>query len=141
MRRATTLLAVLAALALAAPAVAAAPNYILVSGPKLARPVLLGDWNENLALLAAVARAPRAKGPAVRGLARRPHYDLAEFWGWSGQPPPTRPHDASQHGAFYPARRAAPAVVVLMVDGSRVPRLAPAAALRILAQHGVPTRR
>ena len=30
---------------------------------------------------------------------------------------------------------------VLMVDGSRVPRLASQAALRILARHGVPTRR
>src|SRR5205807_650244 len=76
MRRATSLLTVLAVLALAAPATAAAPNYILVSGPGLARPVLLGDWNENLALLAAVANAPRAKAPAVRGRARHGRIEL-----------------------------------------------------------------
>jgi hypothetical protein len=135
-----TVVAVAVVLALAGAASAAAPNYILVSGTGLSRPVLLGDWNENLRLLSAVARAPTAKPAVVRGLRRRPHLDLAEFWGWSGRPPPTRPRDASQHGAFYPARRSSPAVVVLMVDGSRAPRLAPAAALRILARHGVPTR-
>ena len=141
MRRWTILLAVAAALALATPALAAAPNYILVSGPGLAQPVLLGDWNENLGLLVAVANGPKANGAAVRGLARRPHYDLAEFWGWSGLPAPTSPRDANQHGTFYPAHRALRPVFVLMVDGSRVPRLASQAALRILARHGVPTRR
>ena len=140
-RRGTTLLAVVAALALSGPASAAAPNYILVSGPGLSRPILLGDWKENLDLLAAVANAPRARGASVRGLASRPRFDLAEFWGWSGNARPTRPRDANQHGTFYPARGSKPAVVVLMVDGSRVPRLAPTAALRILARHGVPTRR
>jgi hypothetical protein len=139
-RRTALALPVAAVLALASAASAAAPNYILVSGKGLSRPVLLGDWNENLRLLSAVARAPRAKPAVVRGLARRPRLDLAEFWGWGGRPPPTRPRDASQHGTFYPARRSSPAVVVLMVDGSRVPRLAPPAALRILARHGVPTR-
>ena len=73
-------------------------------------------------------------------LARRPHYDLAEFWGWSGLPAPTSPRDANQHGTFYPAHRALRPVFVLMVDGSRVPRLASPAALGILARHGVPTR-
>ena len=141
MRRWTILLVVAAALALATPALAAAPNYILVSGPGLAQTVLLGDWNENLDLLVAVANGPRAKGSAVRELARRPHYDLAEFWGWSGLPAPTSPRDANQHGTFYPAHRALRPVFVLMVDGSRVPRLASQAALRILARHGVPTRR
>lgn len=40
-------MAILAALALATPAAAAAPNYILVRGPGLKRPVLLDDWWEN----------------------------------------------------------------------------------------------
>ena len=139
MRRWTILLAVAAALALATPALAAAPNYILVSGPGLAQPVLLGDWNENLDLLVAVANGPKAKRSAVRGLARRPHYDLAEFWGWLGLPAPTSPRDANQHGMFYPAHKALRPVFVLMVDGSTFPRLATRAALRILARHHVPT--
>jgi hypothetical protein len=130
-----------AALALAGAASAAAPNYILVSGRGLARPIVLGDWNENLQLLSALATAPRAKPPVVRGLSRRPRFDLAEFWAWSGRPQPTRPSDASQHGTFYPAHGSRPAVFAVMVDGTRAPRIAPATALRILARHGVPTRR
>jgi hypothetical protein len=128
------------ALVLALPAEAAAPNYILVSGPQLAQPILLGDWNENLRLLSSVANAPRARGAAVRGLARRPRLDLAEFWGYSLPSPPTRPSDATQHGWLYPAHRSRPAVVVLMVDGSKVPRLVPVQARRIFARHGVPLR-
>jgi hypothetical protein len=129
-----------AALALASAASAAAPNYILVSGRGLARPIVLGDWNENLRLLSALANARRAKPRDVRGLSRRPRFDLAEFWAWSGRPRPTRPSDASQHGTFYPAHGSSPAVFAVMVDGTRAPRIAPVAALRILARHRVPTR-
>jgi hypothetical protein len=125
---------------LAAGAQAAAPDYMMVSCPSLKRPVLLGDWNENAAFLLATAGAPKAKRDVVRGLARRPRCDLAEFWAWTGKPRPTRPAQANQHGWFYPARRGQPAVLHLMVDGVRIPRIAPTRALRILARHGVPTR-
>jgi hypothetical protein len=127
-------------LVLASSARAAAPNYILVSGRGLVRPVLLSNWNENGALLSSLVNAPRARRSVVRGLARRPRFDLAEFWDWEGRPVPTRPSDANQHGWFYPARRSRPAVFDVMVAGARIPRLAPAKALRILARHGVPTR-
>jgi hypothetical protein len=130
-----------AALVVAGPAQAAAPNYILVSGPGLPRPVLLANWNENLALLVGVANAPRATGAAVRGLARRPRFDLAEFWGWSGLPPPTTPDGANQHGWFYPAHGSKPPVIVLMANGSNVARLAPPPVLRIFVRHHIPTRR
>jgi hypothetical protein len=139
--RAVVLVGALAAvIVLATPARAAAPNYILVSGPGLKRPVLLANWSENGVLLSSLVDAPRAKTSVVRNLARRPRFDLAEFWGWGKRPAPTRPSQANQHGWFYPARRSQPAVFDLTVDGISVPRLAPARALRILARHGVPTR-
>jgi hypothetical protein len=139
--RAAGLLGVVAtALVLASSAEAAAPNYILVSGRGLAHPVLLSKWDENGTLLSSLAAAPRARRSIVRGLARRPRFDLAEFWGWEGRPAPTRPREANQHGWFYPARRSRPAVFDVVVAGIRIPRVAPAKALRILARHGVPTR-
>jgi hypothetical protein len=101
--RAAALVAALAAvLVLAPPVHAAAPNYILVSGPGLKRPIILGNWSENAALLSALVNAPRAKGRDVLALARRPRFDLAEFWGWGSMPRPTRPSQANQHGWFYP---------------------------------------
>lgn len=131
--------AVCAALVLALPAAAAAPNYILVSGRGLAHPVLLANWRENLKLMLAVANAPRARGPVTR-LRARPRFDLAEFWAWGMRPRPTRPADASQHGSFYPSHAAKPALIILQVQGIVVPRLAPPSVLRILGRHGVPTR-
>ena len=130
-----------AAAALAAPAQAAAPNYILVSGPGLEQPVLLGDWGENLELLVAIGNGPKAKRAALRGLARRPRFDLAEFWGWGANPPPTDPKQANQHGWFYPAHGHKRALFQVMVDGTRAPRVASSQALAILASHGIPIRR
>ena len=129
-------MAFLAALALAAPAAAAAPNYILVSGPGLRRPVLLDDWPENLRLLISLVDARKLDVVALRG---RPRFDLAMFWAWSDLPRPTRPRDANQHGVFYPAFGARPAIFRVLVSGDDSPRLAPPQALRILARHGVPT--
>ena len=128
------------AAALAAPAQAAAPNYILVSGPGLKRPVLLDDWGENGELLVAIGNGPRSKRAALRGLARRPRLDLAEFWGWGDRPRPTRPSQASEHGWFYPARPGKRALFQVTVEGTKAPRLATRPALAILARHGVPTR-
>lgn len=127
-------------LVLAAPAQAAAPNYILITGHGLAHPVLLADWQENLKLLLAVANAPQARGQAVAVLARRSRFDLAEFWAWGGRQRPTRPAQASQHGSFYPAHGSQPAVIVLTVQGITVPRLVPRFVLSTLARKGIPTR-
>jgi hypothetical protein len=139
--RAAALVAALAALlVLAAPVHAAAPNYILVSGPGLKRPIILGNWSENGALLSALVNAPRAKGGVLLALARRPRFDLAEFWGWGSRPRPTRPSQANQHGWFYPAHGSKPPVIVLMVNGYRFPRLVPPAVVKILARHHVPLR-
>jgi hypothetical protein len=139
--RLAVLAAILCALALAAPAAAAAPNYILVSGPGLAHPVLLDNWDENAEFLLALANAPKAKRAIVRALPRRSRLGLAEFWGWGELPRPTRASQANQHGWFYPAHRRQPAVFAVTVEGTPAPRLAPARALAILASHGIPTRR
>lgn len=127
------------ALVLASSVAASAPRYILVSGPGLARPVLLANWKENHALLAAVSSARRADRGTVRGLDRRRSLRLGLFWGWPERPRPTRPYQANQEGWFYPASGSQPPVVDLRVGGARVPRIAPVRLLRILARHGVPT--
>ena len=133
--------ALTAAAALAAPAQAAAPNYILVSGPGLKKPILLGKWAENGALLSSLVNARNATRAALRTLARRPRYDLAEFWDWGGRPPPTNPKQANQHGWFYPAHARSRALFAVWVNGTKTARFAPRRALAILARHHVPTRR
>jgi hypothetical protein len=139
--RLTRILAVVAvmltAAVVAAPARAAAPRYILVSGPGLQRPVLLGNWSENLSFLIGSLPGKRPK-PGWR--AGRPRYDLALFWGVPAKPVPTDPGKASQHGWFYPAVGSRRAVVKLLISGQDFPRVATRQALRILARHGIPTR-
>jgi hypothetical protein len=141
-QRVRRILAVIAALLIAAvlavPAQAAAPRYILVSGPGLQRPVVLGNWRENLDFLIGLLPADRPKpGWQERN---RPRYNLALFWGVPAQPVPTNPSQASQHGWFYPATGGRRAVVKLLVSGQDHPRVATRETLRILAHHGVPTR-
>lgn len=128
-----------AALALASSAEAAAPRYILVSGPGMPRPVLLDDWNENLDLLVSLVQARRADAAAVRSMALRPRLRLSLFWGVPESPRPSRPGDANQTGWLYPATPSEPAVIDLLVSGTRTPRIVPVDALRILSGHGVPT--
>jgi hypothetical protein len=127
-------------LLVAAPAHAAAPNYILVTGSGIKRPILMANWGENGALLSALVYAPKAKGDAVKELAKRPRFDLAMFWGWGGRPRPKRPSQANQHGWFYPAHGSKPPLIVATVNGYDFPRLVPAKALKIFARHHVPLR-
>jgi hypothetical protein len=122
---------------LVTPAQAAAPRYILVSGPGLRHPVLLPNWSENLVFLTSLLPATRPAPGWQRG---RPRFDLALFWGVPAKPVPTDPKQASQHGSFYPADGDRRAVVKLTLSGRYVPRVATRKALRILARHGVPTR-
>jgi hypothetical protein len=121
--------------------VAAAPPYIIVSGPRLAKPVLLSNWEENLTLLTAADASPRAKAADLRTLSARPRLDLALFWGWSlDSPPPTKASDASAHGSFYPTYRGHPALIRFTTNGVDTTRVVSAKVLRIFAKHGVPTR-
>jgi hypothetical protein len=116
---------------------AAAPRYILVSGPGLQRPATLGNWTENLTFLTSLLHAGR---PTSGWQHNRPRYDLALLWGVPAKPVPTRPSEASQHGWFYPATGGRRAVVKMRVSGKDFPRVATPETLRILARHGVPTR-
>jgi hypothetical protein len=129
--------ALLAAGVVAVPAQAAAPRYILVSGPELQRPATLGNWTENLAFVTSLLHARR---PTQGWRDNRPRYDLAFFWGVPATPIPTRPNEANQHGWFYPATGGRRAVVKMRVSGKDFPRVATPETLRILARHGVPTR-
>jgi hypothetical protein len=104
------------ALVLASAAEAAAPRYIMVSGPSLAKPVLLANWAENGRLVATLVNARRAGGEAVRLLSKRPRLRLGLFWGWSEKPRPSRPGQANQTGWFYPSWRSQPSVIDLLVN-------------------------
>lgn len=121
----------------AVPAQAAAPRYILVSGPGLQPPATLGNWMENLAFVTSLLHARR---PTPGWQDKRPRYDLALFWGVPTKPVPTRPNEANQHGWFFPAIGGRRAIVKLRVSGEDFPRVATPETLRILARHGVLTR-
>jgi hypothetical protein len=142
MRRVGRLLVVGTAFAALLPSTAqgAAPNYIFVSGPGLARPVLFSDWKENLELFSAAVFSVRPDAATLRGLRNRPRLDLAHFWQWSGRPAPRTPREANQHGRFYPAHGSEPAVVLLAVDGATGYLLASPELLKFLKRHGVPVR-
>ena len=112
---------------------------MLVSGPRLAQPVLFDDWAENGQFLFLAANAPKLHVSA-RVLTHRPRYDVAMFWGWTDQQRPTSPTEANQHGWFYPAHRKLRPIIYVMVDGIRVPRRALPSLLEIFAHHRVPTR-
>ena len=129
----------LAAAVLPVSATAAAPHYILVSGPTLKRPALLSVWKENHSLLLSILEAAPVKRPTAEA-SRRPRFDIALFWAWSASPPPTSPRMGDQHGSFYPAFRGRRAVIRLTVGGIDRLKIAPRLTLAILARHGVPTR-
>jgi hypothetical protein len=142
MRRiaAAAVISVLVPFVLAVPASAAAPHYILVSGPTLKRPALLPNWRENHSLLLAILEATPAQERVPNRPLRRPRFDVALFWVWSSPTAPKRPRAGDQHGSFYPAYRTHPALIRLTVSGIDRLKIAPPIALKILARHGVPIR-
>jgi hypothetical protein len=115
----------------AAPAPAAAPRLVMVSGAPLATPILLSS-------------GPAAPSDPHGG---RPSLQLAMFWDagiWEpyvreGRLGSLRPEQANQFGRFYPAVAGQPALVDLPWAGTWPKRVGPDAQA-ILARHGVPTR-
>jgi hypothetical protein len=139
MRRLTLALALgLGALVLAGPASAAAPRYIMITGPGIEKPILLANWRANGEFEIALANA--AKAAAAPRAAVRTRLTLWLFWGW-GEKRPTRPGQANQRGWLYPAAGSQPALIALRVNGTSRLRIIPASLLRSLERHGVPTRR
>jgi hypothetical protein len=128
------------ALVLARSASAAAPRYILVTGPALGQPVVLGNWSENLKIMVGLQDGTRVGSPELAG---RPRFLLSLFWSadlWKR--PPTRPAGAEQRGWFYPAygRRPAAIEIVASTYAPPVRQRSSFETLAVLARHGVPTR-
>jgi hypothetical protein len=140
-RRGAAVIALLGALTLSAGASAAAPWWIMVSGPGLRQPVLLG-LTESQKIMQSVAYGDRVP---TRQLAQRPHFLLSLFWeDENSTEPPTDVTAANQRGWFYPAYGERPAAFVVVRS---IPGYAPASRRRaasemltILRRHGVPTR-
>jgi hypothetical protein len=143
-QRAATIavIALVAVLWDAAPAQAAAPRLVMVSGTPLAKPVLLSDWDEITTLYGMLVNGPAAPSELRGG---RPSLQLALFWDanrWDpyvrdGRLGSLRPEQANQFGRFYPAVPGGPALVELPGVGTWPKRVSPQA-LAILARHGVP---
>jgi hypothetical protein len=128
----------------AAPAQAAAPRLLMVTGAQVVKPVMLSDWDEILTLAGLLSSGPAAPSDPLGG---RPSLQLAMFWNagiWEpyarkGRLESLRPEQANQFGRFYPAVAGRPALVDLPWAGTWPKRVGPDA-LAILARHGVPTR-
>lgn len=120
----------------ASSAQAAAPRYVMVSGPAYHRPVLLDDWLEIHRLLLAIAGSPLASQQVVSRLGSRPSAELGLFWGW-GAEPPSHPADAPFTGTFYPKYRGQPAVMRVQVNADDRPRVVGRWVLELLARRGV----
>jgi hypothetical protein len=143
-RRIVLLLAALAAFAVAVPARAAAPNFIVVRGTQLPEPILLDDWNENLELLLASENEGADVDPST--LSTRPYFDVVLLWG----PTWTRAKieaqgadkvvDPGRSDRFYPAVGDQEPVIAIRLGDRLGPRKAGPTTLAILARNGVPTR-
>ncbi len=127
---------------------AAAPRLIMVYGSPLRKPVILGNWRENLEFMSSITQQSSVTPEELR---RRPYLRLALFWGpeWAqyveeGKPiDKLRPEQANQQGRFYPAvGHASPVVTLDMPPGSVGPswRQVREGGIRILLRYGIPVR-
>lgn len=136
------------ALLLGPPVAAAAPRYIIASGTLLPQPIILDDWQENLALMSATVEDPPPPTVSDADLAARPSIDLALFWDATIWEPlvlqhglsSLQPQDANQHARFYPAIGANAPLFVGRAAGVFGPHRIGVRGLDVLARHGVPTR-
>jgi hypothetical protein len=140
MKRSMCIVGAVLLLALPSTASAAAPTFIMVTGPTLARPVLIRSVEENAKLLLSLSNARAAPQRSSRSLQARPKLRLWLFWGWREDRPPRRPSQANDNGVYYPSFRGKRALILLRVEGVKMLRVAPPSALRLLARHGVPTK-
>lgn len=125
-------------------AYAAAPRIIIVAGGGLTEPVVLDDWQENLAIMLAATDGVDARG---EGLSARRWYRIAMFWGprWeqymqAGKDPRAlHIEEADQLARYYPPTAAHAAV--LSFDGVSGPgafaRRLKAPGVSIFSRHGI----
>jgi hypothetical protein len=138
------------ALVFVASASAAAPRYIRVSGPGLAKPVLLAGFKQNLRIMLGVDNGREL--PASTVLRGRPRLEFTLFWAWKGPAPqsdrpPATPACLSagagqpclQHDWFYPANHGRPAVTDFIYNGLPAVRLATPDLLTALRRARIPT--
>jgi hypothetical protein len=137
MRRLIWSIALFGLLVVAAPAEAAAPRYIMVSGPGLVQPVTLANWRQNLDVMMEIVNGDKLAPQQRAGLADRPRLRLSLFWGWGGKPPKW-PSQSNQTGWYWPASDGAPAIVATVIGGKRDARVASLKLLGILRRHHVP---
>jgi hypothetical protein len=127
-------------------AFAAAPRIIIVAGGGLAKPVVLDDWQENLAIMLAATDEVDAR---VEGLSARPSYRIAMFWGpkWeqyiqAGKDPRAlHIEEADQLARYYPPMVAHGAVLSFdSIPGpGAVTRRLKVAGVWIFSRHGIGT--
>ncbi len=125
----TGLVAALLLVVLVQPASAAAPRLIVIEGGTLSEPVLLTDWDENLALMTG------RSGSFLQLDESRPHFDVLEYWLTSlpaDLSPSTNLGDPQARYPFYPATGDNRAVLGGYAAEQK--------ALDVLERHGVPTR-
>lgn len=142
-------LAALAALAVtlstASVALAAAPRIMIVTGDDLSRPVVLDDWQENLAIMTAATNRPLDR--TGEDLDHRPSYRIGMFWGsdWNayveaGKDPGALHLDqANQLGRYYPPTRNHAAVFTFDAipgPGALIRRLEPEG-VAVFARHRI----
>ena len=130
-----------AALSLARPGAVAAPDLIMFHGGTLSAPVILTDWDQNMALLNELAgKVSSIKPEALQG---RPSISVAMFWGYEWREYVTQrklgtltPEQGNQHATLYPATQTAPACLLLKDKGKFGHGMASAGLVRSVSDEG-----
>ena len=121
--------------------VAAAPPYIMVSGPRLAKPVPSPTGRREPGPPPGGGRVPSPKGERAPRAEHQAAARPGVFWGWSLDSPPQNESERRQRARLLlPTYRGRPALIRMKVNGEDHVHVASPKVLRIFAKHGIPTR-